>query len=152
MLIRVTPDVLDPSDAIGAVQTRASGAVNVFLGVVRDNNLGRTVDYLEYDAYPEMAERVMRQLAEEAKERFELEDCAVLHRTGRLEIGETSLLVAVASGHRAESFEAGHWLVNQIKKQVPVWKKEVWDDGEAWIEGPESMGMQQAPAGMREGR
>jgi molybdopterin synthase catalytic subunit len=81
------------------------------------------VGYLEYDAYPEMAERVMRQLAEEAKERFELEDCAVLHRTGRLEIGETSLLVAVASGHRAESFEAGHWLVNQIKKQVPVWKE-----------------------------
>lgn len=152
MLIRVTPEVLDPAEAIAAVQTRASGAVNVFLGVVRDNNLGRTVDYLEYDAYPEMAERVMRQLAEEAKERFELEDCAVLHRTGRMEIGETSLLVAVASGHRAESFEAGHWLVNEIKKSVPVWKKEVWDDGEAWIEGPESMGLQQAPAGMREGR
>lgn len=152
MLIRVTPEVLEPNEAIAAVQTRASGAVNLFLGVVRDNNLGRNVGYLEYDAYPGMAERVMRQLAEEAKERFELEDCAVLHRTGRLEIGETSLLVAVASGHRAESFEAGHWLVNEIKKKVPVWKKEVWDDGEAWIEGPESMGIQQAPAGMREGR
>jgi molybdopterin synthase catalytic subunit len=152
MLIRVTQEVLQPNEAVTAVQTRASGAVNVFLGVVRDNNLGRTVDYLEYDAYPEMAERVMRQLAEEARERFGLEDIAVLHRTGRLEIGETSLLVAVASGHRAESFEAGHWLVNEIKKKVPVWKKEVWDDGEAWIEGPESMGLQQAPAGMREGR
>jgi molybdopterin synthase catalytic subunit len=152
MLIRVTQEVLQPNEAIAAVQTPASGAVNVFLGVVRDNNLGRTVDYLEYDAYPEMAERVMRQLAEEARERFGLQDVAVLHRTGRLEIGETSLLVAVASGHRAESFEAGHWLVNEIKKKVPVWKKEVWDDGEAWIEGPESMGLQQAPAGMREGR
>lgn len=152
MLIRVTAEVLAPDEAVAAVQTPASGAVNLFLGVVRDNNLGRTVDYLEYDAYPEMAERVMRQLAEEAKERFGLENCAVLHRTGRLEIGETSLLVAVASGHRAESFEAGHWLVNEIKKRVPVWKKEVWDDGEAWIEGPESMGIQQAPAGIREGR
>lgn len=150
MLIRVTPDVLQVDEAITAVQTRASGAVNVFLGVVRDNNLGRSVDYLEYDAYPEMAERVMRAIAEEAKDRFELEGCAVLHRTGRLEIGETSLLIAVACGHRAESFEAGHWLVNEIKKRVPVWKKEVWDDGEAWIEGPESLGAQQAPAGMRE--
>jgi molybdopterin synthase catalytic subunit len=151
MLIRVTGEVLKPEEAIAAVESPASGAINLFLGVVRDNNLGRNVGYLEYDAYPAMAERVMRELAEEAKERFGLEDCAVLHRTGRLEIGETSLLVAVASGHRAESFEAGHWLVNEIKKKVPVWKKEVWDDGEAWIEGPESMGLQQAPAGMRQG-
>ncbi len=151
MLIRVTTEVLQPDEAIEAVRTPASGAVNVFLGVVRNNNLGRTVDYLEYEAYPEMAEKVMRQIAQEAKDRFELEDCAVLHRTGRLEIGETSLLIAVACGHRAESFEASHWLVNEIKKRVPVWKKEVWDDGEAWIEGPESLGVQQAPAGMREG-
>jgi molybdopterin synthase catalytic subunit len=145
----VTPDVLHSEEAIEAVESPAAGAINVFLGVVRDNNLGRSVGYLEYDAYPEMAERVMRELAEEAKAKFELEDCAVLHRTGRLEIGETSLLVAVASGHRAESFEAGHWLVNEIKKRVPVWKKEVWEDGEEWIEGPESLGVQQAPAGMR---
>ena len=150
MLIRVTDEALRPDDAVAAVQTRASGAVTVFLGVVRDNNLGRNVGHLEYDAYPAMAERVMREIAEEAKARFGLEDCAVLHRTGRLEIGETSLLVAVASGHRAESFDAGHWLVDEIKKRVPVWKKEVWEDGEAWIEGPESLGMQQAPAGMRE--
>jgi molybdopterin synthase catalytic subunit len=149
MLIRVTPDVLRSEEAIDAVESPAAGAINVFLGVVRDNNLGRSVGYLEYDAYPEMAERVMRELAEEAKAKFDLEDCAVLHRTGRLEIGETSLLVAVASGHRAESFEAGHWLVNEIKKRVPVWKKEVWEDGEEWIEGPESLGVQQAPAGMR---
>jgi molybdopterin synthase catalytic subunit len=151
VLIRVTADVLTAQDAIAAVETPAAGAINVFLGVVRDNNLGRNVGHLEYDAYPEMAERVMRQLAEEAKTKFRLEDCAVLHRTGRLEIGEPRLVVAIASGHRAESFEAGHWLVNEIKKKVPVWKKEVWDDGEAWIEGPESLGMQQAPAGMREG-
>ncbi len=149
MLIRVTPDELNPGEAIAAVASPAAGAINVFLGVVRDNNLGRKVQYLEYDAYPSMAEKVMRELAGEAKERFGLEECAVLHRTGRLEIGETSLLIAVSCGHRAESFEAGHWLVNEIKKKVPVWKKEVWEDGEAWIEGPESLGMQQAPATMR---
>jgi molybdopterin synthase catalytic subunit len=149
VLIRVTPDELNTGEAIGAVASPAAGAISVFLGVVRDNNLGRKVQYLEYDAYPSMAEKVMRELADEAKERFGLEDCAVLHRTGRLEIGETSLLIAVSCGHRAESFEAGHWLVDEIKKKVPVWKKEVWEDGEAWIEGPESLGMQQAPASMR---
>ncbi|MCL4242222.1 MAG: molybdenum cofactor biosynthesis protein MoaE [Dehalococcoidia bacterium] len=148
-MIRVTPDELDTAEAIQAVGSPAAGAINVFLGVVRDNNLGRKVQYLEYDAYPSMAEKVMRQLAEEATERFALEDCAVLHRTGRLEIGEASLLIAVTCGHRAASFEAGHWLVNEIKKKVPVWKKEVWEDGEAWVEGPESLGLQQAPASMR---
>jgi molybdopterin synthase catalytic subunit len=151
MLIRVTADILDTNEAVAAVESPAAGAVNVFLGVVRNNNLGRSVQYLEYDAYPAMAEKVMRELADAAKERFGLEDVAVLHRTGRLEIGEASLLIAVSCGHRAESFEAGHWLVNEIKKKVPVWKKEVWEDGEAWIEGPESMGLQQAPAGMRAG-
>lgn len=149
MLIRVTPDELDTAEAIQAVGSPAAGAINVFLGVVRDNNLGHKVQYLEYDAYPSMAEKVMRDLAEAAKGQFGLEDCAVLHRTGRLEIGEASLLIAVSCGHRAASFEAGHWLVNEIKKKVPVWKKEVWEDGEAWIEGPESLGMQQAPASMR---
>ena len=149
MLIRVTPDVLQTDEAIASVASAGAGAINVFLGVVRNNNLGRTVSYLEYDAYPAMAEKVMRELAEEARERFGLEAAAVLHRTGRLEIGEASLLVAVSCGHRAKSFEATHWLVNEIKKKVPVWKKEVWEDGEEWIEGPESMGIQQAPAGMR---
>jgi len=149
MLIRVTGDELRTEDAVAAVESPAAGAVNVFLGVVRDNNLGRKVDHLVYDAYPSMAEKVMREIAEEAKERFDLLECAVLHRTGRLQIGETSLLIAVSSGHRAASFEGGHWLVNEIKKRAPVWKKEVWEDGEEWIEGSESLGVQQAPAGMR---
>lgn len=148
MLIRVTDQELDPREAIAAVASPAAGAINLFLGVVRDNNLGRRVNYLVYEAYPSMAEKLMREVAEEAIARFGLEMCAVLHRTGRLEIGETSLLVAISSGHRAESFEAGHWIVNEVKKRVPVWKKEVWSDGESWIEGPESLGMQQAPAGL----
>jgi molybdopterin synthase catalytic subunit len=148
MLIRVTEEVLDPAEAVAAVESPAAGAINVFLGVVRDNNLGRRVSHLVYEAYPSMAEKVMHDLAGEAKARFGLIDCAVLHRTGRLEIGETSLLIAVSCGHRAESFEGGHWLVNEIKKRVPVWKKEVWEDGEEWIEGPESLGKQQAPPGL----
>ncbi len=149
MLIRVTPDVLEPGPAIAAVESPSAGAIDIFLGVVRDNNLGRRVQYLVYDAYPAMAEKVMSAIAGEAKERFGLEAVAVLHRTGRLEIGETSLLIAVSCGHRKASFEGCHWLVDEIKKRVPVWKKEVWDDGEEWVEGPESLGLQQAPASMR---
>ena len=149
MLIRVTEDVLDVSEATTAVESPKAGAINVFLGVVRNTNLGRDVAYLEYDAYPSMAEKTMAEIGREACERFDLIDCAILHRTGRLAIGETSLLIAVSCGHRAASFDGGHWLVNEIKKRVPVWKKEVWSDGEAWIEGPESLGIQQAPASMR---
>lgn len=149
MLILVTEDELQPQEAITAVASSRAGAIDLFLGVVRDHNHDRAVSYLVYDAYPEMAEKVMRAIAEEACARFGLLDCAVLHRVGPLQIGETSLLIAVSSGHRAESFEGGHWLVNEIKKRVPVWKKEVWADGEAWVEGPESLGLQQAPASMR---
>ncbi|MCA9830704.1 MAG: molybdenum cofactor biosynthesis protein MoaE [Dehalococcoidia bacterium] len=149
MLVRVTDLPLDVNEAISAVETPSAGAVNVFLGVVRDNNLGRRVGHLVYDAYPSMAERVMRELGEEAIEKFGILDYAIFHRTGKLAIGEASLLVTISSGHRGESFEAGHWLVNSIKKRVPVWKKEVWEDGEEWIEGPESLGIQQAPASMR---
>jgi len=143
MLIRVTAEILDSAEATAAVASPSAGAIQVFLGVVRNNNLGRSVSYLEYEAYPSMAERVMADIAEEAVARFELVDCAVLHRTGRLEIGETSLLVAVSSAHRAASFAGGQWLVDEIKKRVPVWKKEVWTDGEAWVEGPESLGLSQ---------
>lgn len=149
MLIRVTNQVLHADEAARAVESPAAGAINVFLGVVRNTNLGREVSHLVYDAYPEMAEKVMRQVAVEAQGRFKLEEVAILHRTGRLEIGETSLVVAVSCGHRAESFEAGHWLVNEIKKRVPVWKKEVWSNGEEWIEGPESLGAQQAASPFR---
>ena len=149
MLIRVTESELRPDEAIAALERPDAGAITLFLGVVRDNNKGRAVAHLVYDAYPSMAEKVMREIAEEACQRFGLLDCAVLHRTGHLEIGETSLLVAVATGHRAESFDGGHWLVDEVKKRVPVWKKEVWANGEEWIEGPESLGIQQAPATMR---
>lgn len=149
MLIRVTPERLDPEAAIEAVRRDEAGAVDLFLGVVRNENRGRAVDHLVYDAYPSMAEKTMRELAEEAAGRFGLSGVAVLHRTGRLAIGETSLLVAVSAGHREAAFEAGRWLVNEIKRRVPVWKKEVWADGEEWIEGPESLGMERASASPR---
>jgi molybdopterin synthase catalytic subunit len=142
MIARVTAAPLDPNEAIEAVSDPAAGAIDLFLGVVRNSNKGRDVAYLEYDAYPEMAEKLMADLGQEAVEEYGLRKVALYHRTGRLEIGETSLLIAISSGHRAEAFAAGKWLVDEVKKRVPVWKKEVWSDGEEWIEGPESLAFQ----------
>jgi molybdopterin synthase catalytic subunit len=135
MLFEVTDKPLEPERLFQHVRQDAAGAVVLFYGVVRDNNLGRNVEYLEYDAYPEMATKVMTQLVGELREKWAITDVAIQHRTGRLEIGETSLLVAVSSPHRREAFEAGHWLVNRFKDVVPVWKKEVFEGGEEWIEG-----------------
>ena len=135
MLFEVTADPLHPQPLIDHVRKDESGAVAVFLGVVRDNSRGRRVLHLEYDAYPEMATSVMRGIAEDAMERWPLTDVAIQHRTGRLEIGETSLLIAVSSSHRAEAFAACHHLVDRFKESVPIWKKEVWEGGEVWIEG-----------------
>lgn len=136
-LFDITPDPIEARAAalMQAVRTDACGAVALFYGVVRDNNMGRTVQYLEYDAYPEMALKKMREVAAEVKAKYPVERVGVLHRTGRLEVGETSLLVAVSAGHRAEAFDACHYAVDRIKQIVPIWKKEVWDDGEEWIEG-----------------
>ena len=135
MLIEITAGPLSPEPFLEHVRRDDSGALALFLGVVRDNSHGRRVLYLEYDAYPEMAERKLREVAEEALTRWPITDVAVAHRTGRLEIGETSLLVAVSSPHRHDAFAACHHIVNRIKEIVPIWKKEVWEGGEAWIEG-----------------
>jgi molybdopterin synthase catalytic subunit len=135
MLIRITADPLDPQPFIEHVRRDESGAVALFLGVVRDNNLGRRVLHLEYDAYPQMAEKKLRQVAEEIMARWSITDIAIAHRTGRLEIGETSLLVVVSSPHRHEAFEACQQAVNRIKEVVPIWKKEVWEGGESWLAG-----------------
>jgi molybdopterin synthase catalytic subunit len=131
----IQPEPLDPASLVEAVRRDDAGAISLFYGIVRNENLGRAVQYLEYDAYPEMAIKKMREVADEVRAKFAIAEVGVLHRTGRLEIGETSLLVAVSSGHRKEAFEACHYAVDRIKQIVPVWKKEVWSDGSEWIEG-----------------
>ena len=105
------------------------------LASCENNNLGRDVGYLEYDAYPAMATKIMRRIADEIRERWDVLDIAMHHRIGRLEIGEASVAVAVASAHRGEGIEACHYGINRLKAIVPIWKKEVWSDGEEWIEG-----------------
>lgn len=134
-LFEITPHALDPQRLVEVVRKDESGAVALFYGIVRNTNLGRRVLYLEYDAYPEMATKVMRDIAEEIKSRWPITAVAIQHRTGRLEIGETSLLVAISAPHRREAFEACHALVDRFKEIVPIWKKEVWEGGEEWIEG-----------------
>ena len=132
---KITRDVLDPTALHNLVLSPEAGAVSLFVGVVRDNNLGRDVNYLEYDAYPAMATKVMRQIEGEIRERWDVLDIAMHHRIGRLEIGEASVAVAVASAHRGEGIEACHYGIDRLKAIVPIWKKEVWADGEEWIEG-----------------
>src|SRR5438105_7897256 len=130
MLFEITSAALDPQRLIDHVRKDETGAVALFYGVVRNENLGRRVLYLEYDAFPEMATKVMQQIADEVRQRFAVTEIAIQHRTGRLEIGETSVLVAVSAPHRKAAFEACHSLVDRFKEVVPIWKKEVWEGGE----------------------
>ncbi len=132
---RITDAPLDVAAMHDLVLRPEAGAVSVFSGVVRNNNLGREVDYLEYEAYPAMACKIMRQIADEVRARWEVCAVAMHHRRGRLEIGEASVLIAVSSPHRREGIEACHYAIDRLKAIVPVWKKEVWADGEHWIEG-----------------
>jgi molybdopterin synthase catalytic subunit len=134
-LFEVTPEPLHGERLVEAVRRDDAGAVVLFYGIVRNENLGRRVLYLEYDAYPEMAAKVMREIADEVRGRYPVLEIACVHRSGRLEIGETSLLVAVSSGHRREAFEACHAYVDALKERAPIWKKEVFEGGEEWIEG-----------------
>jgi molybdopterin converting factor subunit 1 len=129
-----------PLDALAlsnVVAEPGAGAVVTFAGLVRDNNLGRQVRYLEYEAYPEMAEAKLRQVVAEARERWPaIRGVAVVHRTGRLEIGEMAILVAIGAARRGDgAFEAARYVIDRTKEIVPLWKKEVWVDGEEWIEG-----------------
>jgi len=129
------------------IKAGADGAVCVFDGIVRNNTRGRETLYLDYEAYREMALEQMRGLAFEAVEKFAVRDVALLHRLGRLRVGETSVLIVVASAHRGPAFEACRWLIDTLKKQVPIWKKETFVDGAVWADGepfPESLSLNPA--------
>src|SRR5581483_10348698 len=124
LLYRITRDELEPVAISRLVSRPEAGAVVLFAGVVRNNNLGRGVQYLEYDAYPPLAERTMAEIAAEVRSRWEVTEVAIHHRIGHLEIGEASLLVAVSAPHRGDAFDACHYCVDRVKQIVPVWKKE----------------------------
>lgn len=133
----VTIDITDRPISVdrlleAAADSRA-GAVAVFLGVVRDNARGRRVRYLTYEAYEALARRELQRIAAASLERWPITRVAIAHRTGRLEVGEISVAIAVSAPHRAEAFEAARWAIDTLKQTVPIWKKEVWEGGEAWV-------------------
>lgn len=136
--VAVTTDAIDPLPLLDTLRSDEDGAVLLFLGVVRNHNDGRAVEGLEYEAYREMAEEMLRRIAEEAAERLGTDRIGVIHRTGRLEVGDTSVAIAVASPHREEAYEASRYVIEEIKKRLPVWKREQYVDGEAaWVRGAE---------------
>lgn len=128
---------IDVNDVVGRVMAPAYGAVTAFIGVVRENSRGRQIRYLEYEAYPEMAEEMLEQIGREIRERWPaIENVSIVHRVGHQEPGEISVVIAVAAGHRADTFDAARYAIDRIKEIVPIWKKEVAVDGEWWVEGP----------------
>lgn len=147
MKVEIVDRAIAAEEIVAAMKAGADGAVCVFDGIVRDNTRGRKTLYLDYEAYREMALKQMRELAEEAVARFGVREVALVHRLGRLYVGETSVLIAVASAHRGAAFDACRWLIDTLKKTVPIWKKEQFEDGAVWADGepfPEAI----APGGL----
>ncbi len=129
----VTSRPLNPLPLIKKVRRDEHGAVVVFLGVVRNESGGRGVVRLEYEAYREMAEKKIEEIAREVEDKWGIKDTIIAHRLGSLEIGDVSLLVVAGSPHRAEAFAACEYVVKRLKEIVPIWKKEVFVDGEVWV-------------------
>jgi MoaE-MoaD fusion protein len=132
-LFDVTHAPLSLDSLVAAVGESSSGAIASFLGIVRGIARGRQVEYLEYDAYPEMAVTKMQQIGREIRARWPVGRVAIIHRVGRLGIGEASVAIAIGSPHRAEALQACAYAIERLKQMVPIWKKEVWADGAEWI-------------------
>jgi molybdopterin synthase catalytic subunit len=130
---RLSAEPLDPAEVIAEVRSDRAGAVATFIGTTRIESRGRTVHYLEYEAYGGMAEAVMADLAADLKARHDLCEVAILHRTGPVEIGELSVVIAVSAPHRAAALAACKDAIDRLKEVVPLWKKEVYEGGEEWI-------------------
>jgi MoaE-MoaD fusion protein len=134
-MVALTRERIDAEELISLSKRGEDGAVAIFDGIVRNNTRGRATLYLDYEAYEEMALKQMLELAAEARERFNVRQVTLVHRLGRLKIGETSVLIVVASAHRGQAFDACRWLIDTLKQTVPIWKKETFADGAVWAPG-----------------
>jgi molybdopterin synthase catalytic subunit len=132
---RLTTDPLDPSAVVAIVSSADCGAVTTFVGLVRDDNAGRRVLWLEYEAYEPLALKAFARIDEEAGERWPSIGLAIHHRVGRVDIGQASIVIAAASPHRPEAFAACRYAIERIKQIAPIWKHEHFDGGAVWIEG-----------------
>jgi molybdopterin synthase catalytic subunit len=133
--VLIVRDPIDAKAIVTALKSGEDGSVVVFEGIVRNQTRGRKTLYLDYESYEPMAEREMNSLVAEGLKQFAIRDVAIVHRLGRLEIGDTSVLIAVVSAHRAAGFEASRWLIDTLKRTVPIWKKEYFEDGAVWADG-----------------
>jgi molybdopterin synthase catalytic subunit len=131
----LTREIIPAAELVAAIKQGSDGAVVAFDGIVRDNTRGRKTLFLVYEAYEEMAAKQLASLASEAVSRFGVRGVTIVHRLGRLQIGETSVLIVVASAHRAAALDACRWLIDTLKKTVPIWKKETFADGSVWADG-----------------
>jgi molybdopterin synthase catalytic subunit len=134
-MVRLQAGSIDVAALLSETRGDGDGAIALFLGTVRNFNAGRRVLFLEYEAYPGMAEREMEQIAAEALSRFGVTQVAIVHRVGRLEIGDVSVAVVVAAPHRAAAMDACRFAIDAVKVSVPIWKREHGDGGAVWIEG-----------------
>jgi molybdopterin synthase catalytic subunit len=134
-MFRIVEEEIALPSVLEAVRDEKAGCVVTFIGCVRNQTTGRRVRALEYEAYQKMAERKLREIGAEIAQRWSLDKIAIVHRTGHLEIGETSVVIAVAAPHRAEAFEACRYAIDRIKEIVPIWKKEIYGDEEKWVGG-----------------
>ena len=132
-MFRVTDKPINLQELIDYVTDPEAGAVATFIGTTRNNNEGRKVIALDYEAYPEMAEKELMRLGEEAKKRWQICRMAIVHRVGPVQITEPSVMIAVSAAHREAAFAACRFAIEEIKKTVPIWKKEVYEGGEIWI-------------------
>ncbi len=132
-MIKITEKHIDVQKVIDTVSSLAAGAVNVFVGTVRNNAKGKNVVWLEYEAYETMAVAEIRKIIDEASQRWPLLGWAVSHRIGTLKPGEVSVVVAVSTPHRKDSFEACQFIIDTLKEKAPIWKKEVFENGEEWV-------------------
>lgn len=132
-MIRLTDEPIRIDDLMSATADPAAGATVVFVGMTRNNNEGRNVERLEYEAYPGMAEKELERIAEEAARRWPIARVAIVHRTGVVPIGEASVAIAASSGHRGDAFDAARFTIDRLKELVPIWKKEFFEGGAVWI-------------------
>ncbi len=135
MIYKITDQPIKTEPLLDEMRVETSGAIATFHGIVRKPSRGRDVLYLEYTAYESMAVKVMEQIGKEIYSRLEVDKVMIVHRIGRIEIGETSILIAIAAPHRKVALEGCNYVIEQVKQILPVWKKEVWNGGEEWIEG-----------------
>jgi molybdopterin synthase catalytic subunit/molybdopterin converting factor small subunit len=133
--VSIVHERIDAHTTVTSLERPEDGALVIFDGMVRNNSRGRRTLYLIYEAYVEMALEQMRALRTTALADFPIRDVAIVHRLGKIEIGESSVLIAVASAHRAAAFDACRWLIDTLKKTVPIWKKEYFEDGAVWADG-----------------